>query len=168
LVTFNAGNKNTNFVGFIMQKLNLPEYSFRIKTTEGKTLIFDSLRKKFVRLTPEEWVRQNFVQFLIIEKNYSVSLIVIEASVKVNNNPQRADLVVFDRSGNPALVAEFKAPEVKISQQTFDQIVRYNMQLKVPFLIVSNGLEHYCCRINYDDNLYAFLAEIPEFSEVLI
>jgi hypothetical protein len=150
-----------------MQKLNLPEYSFKIKTTEGKSFIFDSLRKKYVRLTPEEWVRQNFVQFLIAEKNYSVSLMAVEAGVKVNNNPQRADLVIFNRSGNPLLIAEFKAPEVKINQQTFDQIVRYNMQLKVLFLIVSNGLEHYCCRINYDDNSYAFLPEIPDFAEVL-
>lgn len=150
-----------------MQKLNLPEYSFRIKTTDGKTYIFDSLRKKYVRLTPEEWVRQNFVQFLISEKKYSSSLIAVEAGVKVNNNPQRADLVVFDRLGNPALVAEFKAPEVKISQQAFDQIVRYNMQLKVNLLIVSNGLKHYCCRINYAENTYAFLPDIPDFSEVL-
>jgi len=151
-----------------MQKLNLPEYSFRIKTTEGKSYIFDSLRKKYVRLTPEEWVRQNFVQFLIAIKNYSVSLITVEAAVKVNGNPQRADLVVFDRTGNPALVAEFKAPEIKISQQTFDQIVRYNMQLKVKFLIVSNGLDHFCCRINYADSSYAFLPEIPDFSDLLI
>jgi hypothetical protein len=151
-----------------MQKLNLPEYSFRIKTKEGKDFIFDALRKKFVRLTPEEWVRQNFVQFLISEKKYSVSLIAVEVVVKVNNNPQRADLVVFDRSGNPVLVAEFKAPEVKISQQTFDQIVRYNMQLKVKFFIVSNGLEHFCCSINYMDNSYAFLPEIPDFSDVLL
>ena len=151
-----------------MQKLNLPEYSFRIKTKEGKDFIFDALRKKFVRLTPEEWVRQNFVQFLISEKKYSVSLIAVEVVVKVNNNPQRADLVFFDRSGNPVLVAEFKAPEVKISQQTFDQIVRYNMQLKVKFLIVSNGLEHFCCSINYMDNSYAFLPEIPDFSDVLL
>jgi hypothetical protein len=151
-----------------MQKLNLPEYSFRIKTTEGKSYIFDSLRKKYVRLTPEEWVRQNFVQFLIAEKNYSVSLITVEAAVKVNGNPQRADLVVYDRNGNPALVAEFKAPEIKISQQTFDQIVRYNMQLKVKFLIVSNGLDHFCCRINYADNSYSFLPEIPDFSDLLI
>ena len=151
-----------------MQKLNLPEYSFRIRTTEGKTYIFDSLRKKFVRLTPEEWVRQNFVQFLISEKNYSASLIAVETAVNVNNNPQRADLVVFDRSGNPLLVAEFKAPEIKINQQTFDQIVRYNMQLKVRFLIVSNGLEHYCCRIDYDDNSYVFLKEIPDFSRIIL
>jgi len=150
-----------------MQKLNLPEYSFKFKTREDKDYIFDSLRRKYVRLTPEEWVRQNFVQFLVTEKKYSTSLIAVEAGVKVNNNPQRADLVVFDRAGNPVLVAEFKAPEIKISQQTFDQIVRYNMQLKVPLLIVSNGLQHYCCRINYNDNSYAFLPEIPEFSAVI-
>jgi len=150
-----------------MQKLNLPEYSFRIKTTNNKEYIFDSLRKKFVRLTPEEWVRQNFVQFLVAEKHFSSSLIAVETAVKVNNNPQRADLVVFDRSGNPALVAEFKAPEVQINQQTFDQIARYNMQLKVNFLIVSNGLVHYCCRINHTEKTYFFLPEIPDFRDVL-
>lgn len=150
-----------------MQKLNLPEYSFKFKTREDKDYIFDPLRKKYIRLTPEEWVRQNFIQFLVTEKKYSVSLITVEALVKVNNNPQRADLVVFDRSGNPVLVAEFKAPEVKISQQTFDQIVRYNMQLKVKFLIVSNGMEHYCCMINYSDNNYAFLPGIPDFQTIL-
>jgi len=151
-----------------MQKLNLPEYSFRIITKKGKFYLFDALRKKYVRLTSEEWVRQNFIQFLIVEKKFSVALIAVEAGVKVNNNPQRADLVVFDRSGNPVLVAEFKAPEIKISQQTFDQIVRYNMQLKVKFLIVSNGLDHFCCQINYLDNSYVYLAEIPDFSALLI
>jgi len=150
-----------------MQKLNLPEYSFRIKTAEGKDFIFDSLRKKFVRLTPEEWVRQNFVQFLLTEKKYSPALITFEALVKVNANPQRADLVVFDRSGIPVLVAEFKSPDIKISQQTFDQIVRYNMQLKVKFLIVSNGMEHFCCSIDYTGNTYAFLPEIPFFADIL-
>ena len=151
----------------MMQKLNLPDYSFRTKTTAGKTYLFDGLRKKYVRLTPEEWVRQHFVQFLIVEKKYSVSLMSIEAGVKVNNNPQRADLIVFDRWGIPVLVAEFKAPEVKISQQAFDQIVRYNMQLKVKYLIVSNGLDHFCCKIDYTENSYAFLAEIPDFTQVL-
>lgn len=150
-----------------MQKLNLPEYSFRYKTNEGKTYIFDSFRKKFVRLTPEEWVRQNFAQYLVEEKRFSLSLIAVECMVNVNNNPQRADLIVYNRTGCPLLVAEFKAPEVKISQQTFDQVVRYNMQLKVPFLIVSNGLEHYCCRINYDDNTYVFLQDIPDFGAII-
>jgi type I site-specific restriction-modification system R (restriction) subunit len=150
-----------------MQKLNLPEYSFRIKNENGKQLIFDILRRKFVRLTPEEWVRQNFVQFLIAEKNYPPSLMATEAGVNVNGNQQRADLVVFDRKGLPLLVAEFKAPEVKISQQTFDQIVRYNMQLKVGYLIVSNGLTHYCCAIDYASNSYAFIPEIPDFAAIV-
>jgi hypothetical protein len=134
---------------------------------EGREFIFDSLRKKFVRLTPEEWVRQNFVRFLVTEKKYSESLIAVEAGVKVNSNPQRADLIVYDRQAKPILVAEFKAPEVKISQATFDQIARYNMQLKVKYLIVSNGMEHYCCSINYIENSYSFLQGIPDFSEVL-
>ncbi|MFA5328801.1 MAG: type I restriction enzyme HsdR N-terminal domain-containing protein [Prolixibacteraceae bacterium] len=150
-----------------MQKLNLPEYSFRFKNTNGKEFIFDSLRKKYVRLTPEEWVRQNFVQFLVTAKKYSPALLAVEASVNINGNPQRADLVVFDRQGNPALVAEFKAPEVKISQQAFDQIARYNMQLKVKFLLVSNGLQHYFCRLDFIAGTYSFLPEIPDFMEVL-
>lgn len=150
-----------------MQKLNLPEYSFKIKLQNEKPVIFDQLRKKFVRLTPEEWVRQNFVQFLIHEKKYSPALIAIEALVKVNNNPQRADLIVFGRQGNPVLIAEFKAPEVKITQQTFDQIARYNMSLQVNCLIVSNGLEHFCCRINFLEGSYSFLPDIPDFPEIV-
>lgn len=151
-----------------MQKLNLPEFSFRIKTENDKTFIFDAIRKKFVRLTPEEWVRQNFVQFLISVKNFSYSLIAIETSAKINNNQQRADLVVYNRLGVPILIAEFKSPDVKISQQTFDQIVRYNMRLKVPFLVVSNGLDHYCCKINYSENSYAFLSEIPDLKDIIL
>lgn len=150
-----------------MQKLNLPEYSFKIKLQNEKPVIFDQLRKKFVRLTPEEWVRQNFVQFLIHEKKYSPALIAIEALVKVNTNPQRADLIVFGRQGNPVLIAEFKAPEVKITQQTFDQIARYNMSLQVNCLIVSNGLEHFCCRINFLEGSYSFLPDIPDFPEIV-
>lgn len=160
-------DKNTNFVGFIMYKLNLPEYSFTIKTVERKQYIFDSLRKKYVRLTPEEWVRQNFIYFLVKERKYPPSLIAVEAGFKVNKNPQRADMVVFNRKGNPVLIAEFKTPEIKISQQTFDQIVRYNMSLKVKFLIVSNGLNHYCCSLNYVENTFAYLQDIPDFSEIL-
>lgn len=151
-----------------MQKLNLPEFSFRIKTENDKMFIFDAIRKKFVRLTPEEWVRQNFVQFLISVKNFSFSLIAIETSVEINNNQQRADLVIYNRLGVPILIAEFKSPDVKISQQTFDQIVRYNMRLKVPFLVVSNGLDHYCCKINYSENSYAFISEIPDFKDIIL
>lgn len=150
-----------------MQKLNLPEYTFSIRSGKPGQLIFDSIRKKYVRLTPEEWVRQNFIQFLVSEKKYSPALLAVETGVNVNNNPQRADLIVFDRQGNPAMVVEFKAPEVKITQQTFDQVARYNMPLKVKFLIVSNGLQHYCCQIDYDSGTYTFLPDIPEFTAML-
>lgn len=150
-----------------MQKLNLPEYSLNIRQQNGKPAVYDPFRKKFVRLTPEEWVRQNFIRFLVGEKGYSPNLMVVEALVDVNNNPQRADLIVYNRQGNPVLVAEFKAPEVKVNQQTFDQIARYNMALKVNFLIVSNGVEHYCCQLNYLANSYSFLPEIPQFAEIL-
>lgn len=150
-----------------MQKLNLPEYTFSIRSGKPGQLIFDSIRKKYVRLTPEEWVRQNFIQFLVSEKKYSPALLAVETGVNVNNNPQRADLIVFDRQGNPAMVVEFKAPEVKITQQTFDQVARYNMPLKVKFLIVSNGLQHYCCQIDYASGTYTFLPDIPEFTAML-
>jgi len=133
----------------------------------GKELIFDLIRKKFVRLTPEEWVRQNFLQFLIQSKKFSPALIAIEALVEVNQNPQRADLVVFDRAGLPWLVAEFKAPDVKISQETFDQVVRYNMMLKVKYIVVSNGILHYCCAIDYLTNTFVFVPEIPEFLDLI-
>lgn len=149
-----------------MQKLNLPEYTFTIKNEKSKQMIFDGVRKKYVRLTPEEWVRQNFIQFLVSEMSYPAALLAVEAGVNVNNNPQRADLVVFDRRGNPAMVVEFKAPEVKITQQTFDQIARYNMRLKVKFLVVSNGLQHFCCRLDFEAGSYAFLPDIPAFSEI--
>lgn len=150
-----------------MDKLNLPEYSFRIKTDNGKESIFDDLRKKFIRLTPEEWVRQNFIRFLIEEKNYPASLIAVEAGVNVNNNLLRADLIVFGKNGQPVIAVEFKAPSVKISQDTFNQIVRYNMSLKVDYLLVSNGITHYCCKIDYETNSYEFIQEIPTFAELI-
>jgi len=149
-----------------MQKLNLPSYPFRIKKENGKDVIFDELRKKYVRLTPEEWVRQNFIRFLINEKKYPVSLMAVEAAVNVNKNMLRADLVIFGKNGQPVMAVEFKAPSVKISQDTFNQIVRYNMNLRVNYLIVSNGLSHFCCKIDYPANSYQFLQEIPDFSVV--
>lgn len=150
-----------------MQKLNLPEYSFRIKNQKEKPFIFDSIRKKFVRLTPEEWVRQNFIQFLISEKKFPGSLISVETKIIINTNPQRADLIVYGKEGNPICVAEFKAPDVKITQFAFDQIARYNMKLKVKYLIVSNGLEHFCCVINCHENSYSFIAGIPDYNKLL-
>lgn len=144
-----------------MQKLNLPEYQFRTKTEEGKIWIFDAIRKKFVVLAPEEWVRQNFIRYLQEEKNYPASLMAVEKQIVVSGKQRRFDLVVYNRKGQPHLITEFKAPQVKITQEAFDQVVRYNMVLKVKNVIVSNGLQHFACEIDYENNNYRYLQEIP-------
>lgn len=146
-----------------MYKLNLPEYEFRIKKENDKQLIFDSIRKKFVVLTPEEWVRQNFVEFLKQERKFPASLMAIEKQVIVNGKQRRFDLLIYNRKGQPQLIAEFKSPEVKITQDTFDQVVRYNMVLQVENVIVSNGLQHFACVMDYKKNSYSFLTDIPAF-----
>jgi hypothetical protein len=126
-----------------MQKLNLPNYKFRLKSSENKTLIFDNLRKKYMVLTPEEWVRQHFVQFLIEEKKYPASLIALEKQLTLNNRKKRTDILVFNKEGNHDIIVECKAPKIKITQATFDQIARYNLKLKANFLVVTNGLDHF-------------------------
>lgn len=148
-----------------MEKLNLPEYAFRIKSEDGKKLIFDPIRKKFVVLTPEEWVRQNFIQYLIHEKKYPQSLMAVEKQIMVSGKQRRFDLLIYLKNGQPLLIAEFKAPNVKISQDAFDQVVRYNMALRVERVVVSNGLTHFACEIDYPNNSYAFLHGIPEYCE---
>ena len=148
-----------------MDKLNLPQYAFRTKVGEGKKTIFDPIRKKFVVLTPEEWVRQNFIQYLIQEKKYPESLMAVEKQIMVNGKQLRFDLLIYLKNGQPLLIAEFKAPSVEISQDTFDQVVRYNMALRVERVVVSNGLEHFACEIDYLKNSYSFLHGIPEYCE---
>lgn len=149
-----------------MKRLNLPTYSFNIKLIEQRKHIFDFIRKKFVILTPEEWVRQNFLRYLVEEKKYPASLIAVEKEFKLNNLSKRSDAVVYNKSGKPFLIIEFKSPDVKIDQKVFDQIARYNMKLKVDFLIVSNGIDHYCCMIKYPTNSYVFLREIPSYGSL--
>ena len=149
----------------MMQKLNLPVYEFRIKTEDGKQYIFDTIRKKYILLTPEEWVRQNFVRYLAEEKNYPQSLMAVEKKITLNGKLFRFDLLVYNRNGKPNLIAEFKAPGIKINQNSFDQVVRYNMALKVEYVVVSNGMLHFACKIDYKNNSYEFLREIPEFCE---
>lgn len=146
--------------------LNLPQYSFRIKDKLDKKLIFDGFRRRWVALTPEEWVRQNFVRYLTEEKHYPASLVAIERSLRMNQRDFRTDIVLFSKSGNPLIVVECKAPEVKISQQVFDQIARYNLDLRVSYLIVTNGLTHYCCRFDQSELTYTFLPEIPDYMEL--
>lgn len=146
-----------------MQKLNFPKYSFRFKNSENKTYIFDVIRKKFLLLTPEEWVRQHVVNFLIEEKNYPKSLINVEKLVKVNGINKRYDVVVFRNDGSIFLLVECKASEVNITQQTFDQIAQYNLVLKAENLMVTNGLNHYFCRMDFENEKYIFLKELPEY-----
>lgn len=147
-----------------MQKLNFPTYSFRFKNSENKVSIFDEIRKKFILLTPEEWVRQHVVQFLLQDKKYPKSYINVEKLIKINNLSKRYDGVVFQPNGDIFLLIECKAPEVPISQQTFDQIARYNLVLKAKYLMVTNGLNHYFCQMDFENEKYVFLKELPEYS----
>ncbi|AUC23674.1 restriction endonuclease subunit R [Polaribacter sejongensis] len=146
-----------------MQKLNLPSYNFKLKSSENKTLIFDKLRKKYMVLTPEEWVRQHYVSFLIDEKKYPVSLIALEKQLTINNRKKRTDILVFNKEGNHEIIVECKAPSIKITQDTFDQIARYNLKLKANYLIVTNGLEHFYCRMDFEKETYIFLKDIPDY-----
>lgn len=147
-----------------MQKLNFPTYSFRFKNSENKVSIFDEIRKKFILLTPEEWVRQHVVQFLLQDKKYPKSYINVEKLIKINDLSKRYDGVVFRPNGEIFLLIECKAPEVPISQQTFDQIARYNLVLKAKYLMVTNGLNHYFCQMDFENEKYVFLKELPEYS----
>ena len=147
-----------------MQNLNFPTYSFRLKNSENNTHIFDVIRKKFVVLQPEEWVRQHCVQYLIQEKNYPISLINVEKVVLINGLKKRYDIVVFNPDGSLALVVECKAPKVKITQAAFDQIARYNLTLKAPYLMVTNGLNHYFCTMNHNLESFEFLESLPNYN----
>jgi len=146
-----------------MQKLNFPAYTFRFKNSENKVAIFDVIRKKFIILTPEEWVRQHTVQFLLEEKKYPKSYINVEKLIKVNDTSKRYDIAVFKPNGELFLLIECKAPEVTISQDTFDQIARYNLKLKAEYLMVTNGLNHYFCQMDFENEKYVFLKELPNF-----
>ncbi|PTX42331.1 type I restriction and modification enzyme subunit R-like protein [Christiangramia gaetbulicola] len=146
-----------------MQKLNFPPYSFRFKNNQNKIAVFDDLRKKFVILTPEEWVRQHCVKFLHSEKNYPLSLINVEKQLKIAGLTKRYDIVVFQPEGEIQIIVECKAPSIKITQNTFDQIARYNLTLKANYLMVTNGLEHFFCQMDYENENYIFLKELPEY-----
>jgi predicted type IV restriction endonuclease len=151
-----------------MQKLNFPFYTFRFKNSENKVSIFDEIRKKFIILTPEEWVRQHVVQFLLDEKKYPKSLINVEKVLKVNGLRKRYDVVVFNSDGSIFILIECKAPEIKISQATFDQIARYNMTMNSEFLMVTNGLNHYFCQMDFENEKYTFLENLPNYNSQVI
>lgn len=149
-----------------MLELNLPPYEKKITKKDDKPFILDVIRRQYVALTPEEWVRQNFVHFLIEYKGYPQSLMANEVQLKLNGMSRRCDTVVYDRTLRPRVIVEYKAPSVSITQKVFEQICRYNMVLQVDYLIVSNGLAHYCCRIDYPTRSYTFLQEIPKYKDL--
>jgi len=149
------------------QPFNLPYNKLKIRLINDKYEVFDVLRKKYVILSPEEEVRQQFLHFLIKYKSYPEGLLAVEYSLKVNQLKRRADLVAFDKFGHPLLIVECKAPRVKMTQKVFDQIAHYNMSLKVDYLIVTNGLQHFCCQLNHEKNNYIFLNEIPDYHQIM-
>lgn len=151
----------------ILKQLNLPHYSFRISGKEGSEMILDPLRRKYVRLTPEEWVRQNFVQYLINEGKYPPGLLGIEVMFRLNKLKRRVDILVHDRSGKPVLIVECKSPEIEIDDKVFEQIATYNMSYKVPYLVVTNGMHHYACKIDHEAMNFDYLLVIPLYEDLL-
>ncbi len=149
-----------------MIRLNLPEYQFKIQRAEGgKLYIFDEIRKKNILLTPEEWVRQNFIRHMNEEHKIPLSLMILEKEVLLNGQKKRIDILVYDTAGKPNILVECKATNIKISQETFDQAARYNMVTSVPYLIVTNGLEHFYSFIDHDKKAFSFLKEFPPFEK---
>lgn len=146
-----------------MLALNLPSFPLKITNREGKRYIFDTLRKKYVALPPEEWVRQHFTHYLLAYKGYPQGLLANEIQINLNGTRKRCDTVLYRRDLSALMIVEYKAPSVEITQAVFDQITRYNMVLRVKYLIVTNGLQHYCCRIDYHTQTYTFLPSIPDY-----
>jgi type I site-specific restriction endonuclease len=146
-----------------MPQLNLPNAALKTKLVEGTTQVFDAVRKKYLVLTPEEWVRQHFIHYLNKEKNYPLGLMGVEQMLKYNTMQTRADIVLYTADGNPNMIVECKAPSVKITQDAFNQIAKYNFKLQVDFLVVTNGMQHFCCAMDYENNKITFLEEVPAY-----
>lgn len=149
-----------------MVPLNLPSFDIKIAQNNGRTVLFDILRRKYVALTPEEWVRQNFVHYLIQEKHFPSTLLANEVQLKIGEKRLRADTVLYDRELSPKVIIEYKAPHISITREVFDQISTYNMLLQVDYLIVSNGMAHYCCQMDYENKQYRFLENIPDYTQL--
>lgn len=150
----------------LLPKLNFPEYTFSVRQTDGKAEIFDVVRKKYVALTPEEWVRQNLILYLHNEKKYPLELVLVEGSITVNSKPRRCDVVVYDKSLKPLLLAECKKPAVTLSQKTFDQATLYNLTLEVPYMLITNGLLHSCFSHNRETGKVQYHSEIPDWESL--
>lgn len=150
-----------------MKELNLPQYSFTVRNREGKDYIFDNQRKKYVVLTPEEWVRQNFVRFLVEERRFPAGRIAIEKSLIYNKLLKRCDILAYGCADDPLVLIECKAPAIAISKKAFDQVALYNVNLRVPYLIVTNGMKHYCARVDFHTAEISFLKDIPYYTDLI-
>ena len=149
-----------------MIQLNLPPFAIKLSGTKERPLVLDVLRRKYVSLTPEEGVRQHFVHFLMEHKGYPMALMANEVALKIGNKPLRADSVLYGRDLRPRMIVEYKAPSVAITQQVFDQVMAYNLLLHVDYLVVSNGLQHYCCKVDYVSGSCSFLQDIPMYTDL--
>jgi len=149
-----------------MQQLNFPHFEFKLRNLDTRPEIFDPVRRKFVTLTPEEWVRQHLILYITLVKGFPLSMIGVEKQLMLNKMPKRFDLVIFRRNGSPLLLAECKAPGVDITEKTFDQAARYNMLLKAGYFMITNGLEHYPCKLDYEHKQYIFIEDIPDFGDL--
>ena len=150
-----------------MLEFNLPSYTFHIKKEKENVYIFDKYRSKYVRATPEEMVRQHFCEYLVQEKHFPKTLLFNECMLHLNNTVKRCDTVVYNTAKEPVMIIEYKAPHINITQKVFDQITVYNMLLHVDYLVVSNGLNHYICKMDYDSKKYLFLEDIPDYDNIL-
>lgn len=160
-------NELVFFIQFCyMETLNLPDFSNILRFNESEKTIFDGFRKKKLVLTPEEWVRQNFLMHMVHYLGFPEGLLSVEMAIELNGLKRRCDIVGFDRNGNAKLIVECKSTSVKIDQKTFTQIATYNLKLKVDYLIITNGLNHYCCKMDYRNNSYSFLEELPLFKDL--
>lgn len=149
-----------------MVQLNLPPYNIKVKNEDGRRKIFDILRRKYFIITPEEWVRQHFIHFLIDHKGYPVSLLANEVALSVGDKVIRADSILYDKNLSPRMIIEYKAPHIKLTQKVFDQISAYNLLLHVDYLIVSNGIETYICKMDYAQQTYVFLETVPDYKSL--
>jgi type I site-specific restriction endonuclease len=151
-----------------MQILNFPPLELAVRQHNGRNEIYDPVRKKYILLIPEEWVRQHVIAYLVKEKQVPLNLIAVEKTLKINTLTKRFDVVVFDRNAKPLMLIECKAPGIRVNESVFDQAARYNLSLKAGLFLITNGIEHYCCRIDFENKLYIFMNEIPPFGEMAV
>lgn len=149
-----------------MYSLNLPTYAIKISGKGNKAVIFDNLRMKYVSLTPEEWVRQHFVHYLIEHKHYPAGLLANEVELKIGNKKLRCDSILYNKVLEPIMIIEYKAPTIQLNQKVFEQITTYNLLLHVDYLIMSNGIQHVCCKMDYKNEKYLFLKDIPDYDNI--